>query len=617
MSLGLIFIFAVSMLLVPANAASDTGWTIFIYLCGSDLESDGGCATSDFVEILGSEYSDDVRVVVQTGGAASWECNVAADAIGRYVRTDEGLELVDALPCADMGSAETLQSFLEWGIENYSSSHMGLIFWNHGGGSITGVCFDELYHYNSLSLSDIGSALKCTSSKENGRFDFIGFDACLMATLETANMLAPYADYMYASEETEPGNGWDYTSFLNYLADNPGANGKELGKLQCESYYAYCMEDGSDPSITFSIIDLSKISDLVSSFDKTCKELSDSGEYTSAMRGIIKADNFGGNNRTEGYTNMVDLADMLRNISSAAPSAKQTLKALEDAVIYMNNAAMHKNAGGLSVYYPLSIQGSKEISIFREICPSTYYYALVARCAEGSDISASSDGSGFADIEQCETMEIEDVYLDEDGYYTVELSSMDELAYASCSLYLEDDDGSLIYLGEDDDVYIDYDACVIQDNFDGRWLCLDYYYLPIELVSQNDTLSIYTCSVLCDDEETNLQIVYDWDDGEYYILGIWDGIDAGTGMAARSAEPLEEGDILNIIYWYLDENDEWDYFESDDIEYYDGIEIYYDILPAADYYYAINLYDIYGNAYELDFTVFNVDEYGDVSFYED
>ena len=52
-----------------------------------------------------------------------------------------------------------------------------------------------------MGLANINKALKDGGVK----FDFIGFDACLMATAETALMLDQHADYLIASEETEPG----------------------------------------------------------------------------------------------------------------------------------------------------------------------------------------------------------------------------------------------------------------------------------------------------------------------------------------------------------------------------------------------------------------------------
>ena len=77
-----------------------------------------------------------------------------------------------------------------------------------------------------MSLAGISQAL----SRGGVKFDFIGFDACLMATVENALMLNEYADYMIASEETEPGYGWYYTDWLNALGSNPSIPTEELGQ---------------------------------------------------------------------------------------------------------------------------------------------------------------------------------------------------------------------------------------------------------------------------------------------------------------------------------------------------------------------------------------------------
>lgn len=63
------------------------------------------------------------------------------------------------------------------------------------------------------------------------KFAFIGFDACLMATVETANMLVPHADYMFASEETEPGYGWDYTEIAGFMRIQPNSERRSLTAL--------------------------------------------------------------------------------------------------------------------------------------------------------------------------------------------------------------------------------------------------------------------------------------------------------------------------------------------------------------------------------------------------
>ena len=50
------------------------------------------------------------------------------------------------------------------------------------------------------------------------RLEFVGFDACLMGTVETAYAIKNNVDYLIASEEIEPGTGWNYKKLLNQLS---------------------------------------------------------------------------------------------------------------------------------------------------------------------------------------------------------------------------------------------------------------------------------------------------------------------------------------------------------------------------------------------------------------
>ena len=201
---------------------SEGSWTIFVYLCGSDLESRGGAGTKDISEMLSGCTGSNVRFVVETGGARTWRNNtVSTRRLGRYLIQNGQIREVGNVAPSSMGEAATLSEFLTWGIGNYPSEHMGLILWDHGGGSITGVCFDELNQRDSLNLRELDTALNQAYGIMWDKFDFIGFDACLMCTLETANVLATYSYYMVASQESEPGNGWDYSSIGRSLSQNP------------------------------------------------------------------------------------------------------------------------------------------------------------------------------------------------------------------------------------------------------------------------------------------------------------------------------------------------------------------------------------------------------------
>ena len=55
----------------PSHARGET-WAVYLYLCGSDLETSFGAATSDLVEAAQVWLPPNVKHVVQTGGALEW-----------------------------------------------------------------------------------------------------------------------------------------------------------------------------------------------------------------------------------------------------------------------------------------------------------------------------------------------------------------------------------------------------------------------------------------------------------------------------------------------------------------------------------------------------------------
>lgn len=622
-----------------SSTIGGTGWTILVYMCGSDLESEYQAATGDIIEAISAQYSEDVHIVFQTGGSTEWASGISNTSIGRYVNIDGDVKLVEELRDANMGDPKTLADFVSWGIENYPAKRMGLVFWDHGGGSINGVCFDEKNDFDSLSLREIDRALNSVYDKMTDKFEFIGFDACLMSTLETANILVPYARYMFASEENEPGGGWNYTDIMNFLAENPDAAGAQLGEMQCASFYQHCKDANDYLDATFAITDLSKIDELLLSFDKTARQLYESGMINRIARSVYYADNFGGNNRSEGFTNMVDLKGFLSEVSAYAPNSADTIRKLDDAIVCSVSGERHKDAGGLSLYYPLAVQGSMELSIFSEICTSAYYLALVDTVAYGTtggdvygydnsgitgdsddfwgnDYSASDNvgtDSGLSSNDNC-AVKVTDVYFDDDGIYTVKLKDMDAYNYTTCCMFMEFDNAS-VYLGEDDDVIIDYDKMMLQDNFDGSWLSLGDIPLMIEPVSVVGDVHVYTCPILLNGEETNLRFEYDFNAEQWNVIGTWSGIDPETGAAGRDTVSLKYGDVITPLYIAIYDDGYTEYIDAGDYVVRGNVELGYYPLWDGDFSYSMIIYDVYGCYTFTEEVGFTLDEYGDVYFY--
>lgn len=634
------------------EADEDGVWTIFVYLCGTDLESSAMMGTQDVNEMRAAATGDNMRFIVQTGGTRRWNNGlVNSGKTERYLVQNGEMTRIDELAAANMGKPETLYGFLQWGLEEYASEHMGLILWNHGGGSITGVCFDEVKHYDSLDLKELDTALYAACEESGRRFDFIGFDACLMGTVETASVLASYADYMYGSEETEIGSGWDYAAIGDYLGANPDADAASLGKAVCDSFYKSCRAAGDEELVTLSVIDLNRLDDFLIAFNRFAKSMYDAGEKgyvkTQMLRAMGRADNFGGNNKSEGYTNMVDLGGIISACAPYAQGTEETLQALNDTVVYSVRGSAHKDASGLSTYYPLSVQGSKELRIFGGVCVSPYYLAFVDRQNQSGvikeDASDYDGGQWFNDsgawtwgesgdddywdyIDDYEqtgespyiTFDVEPE-LDENGNYWFSLD--DDGWEATLDVYgvvyqISPDGEDFIELGETYDIDGDWEYGIFADDFDGFWFSLpDGQNLATHIVEDGDGYEIYTSPIRLNGEDTNLRLKLDYsgDEMTMTIEGAWDGINE-QGAASRNVTKLKDGDVIVPLYKaYAIEDDREITYVGEEYVISGEPEFDYDFLDDGEYLYSFCIEDIYGDYYLTDSVSFTVED-GEVWF---
>ena len=610
-------------------AGNDGVWTIFVYMCGSDLETYSAAASMDLMEMMNSSLGRNARFIVETGGARDWYNNVSRNHIERYEITRRGGYRVDSLRQSNMGESGTLADFINWGLENYSSEHMGLVFWDHGSGSINGACFDEIYSYDGLDLMEIKNGLERSIGRTGWKFDFIGFDACLMATVETAAVLQGYADYMVASEETETGYGWDYTAIGAYLGYYPDTSAARLGKVICDSFYESCDLIGAAGSSTMSVTDLNKTQALINAFDAYAQDIYELTGNSDTLSAIIKqaraADNYGGNNVSEGFANMVDLGGIINAGAKYSDKAAAAQRALEEAVVYQIKGSDHQRATGLSIYYPLQTQGSSELNTFKEVCISNYYLGLVDKIVYGladplntagynnQGVVEGHDGDwdylDGIDLSESAAITFDDKpQVSESGTLWFDLSDegLKNTASVQSIVYLLSGDGEIaICLGLSSDVRGNWNNGVFADNFDGLWFALpDGQPLCIYLVEECDGYDIYTSPVEYNGEAKNLRFVWDYEAGEVYMIGVWDGIE-DYGAAGRIGTELKRGDVIVPLY------DAFEVESGKDTRYYGEPYVYYgdpylDFAPLLEgqYIYGFCIDDIYGGSLFTDMVYF-------------
>ena len=548
------------------NAEAGT-WAIYWYLCGSDLESNGGFATSDLMEMMEVALPENVRVVIQTGGAKTWQNNVVdADILQRYVYDSEGLTLVDELPPASMGDAATLTDFLRYCKQNYPAEKTAVLFWNHGGGSVSGAAFDERYGYDSLTLDEMQTAFGRVweADENNPPLELVGFDTCLMATVDVAGTFAGTAHYLVASEEVEPANGWDYTGWLGALATDPAMDGAALGEVICDAYYAGCQAVGTHSNATLSLTDLTRTGPLLEAYEAFGAEAlaaacEDPGFFSRFARVAAQSENYGGNTREQGYTNMVDLGHMARQSTGLLQTAGDVLNALEDCVLYRVSGPYRAESTGLSCYY--SYNGD-----LNDLCGYTnvgagqafkyfYSYELTGQLDDaGMEYISGMNYEELPQIQSLAAMGWDGMPLqvDEDGvsHLTLGPEADNILAGIGFSLYYFDEENDImLLLGTDNDMNADWENGVFSDNFRGVWGGIDGHMVYMELCFEGEDYNLYSVPVLLNGEPYNLQVAYDFTTEEWSILGARQGI-GEAGMSDKELRLLQPGDTLTTI-WYL------------------------------------------------------------------
>lgn len=325
--------------------------TVLVYMCGTDLESNSAMATKDINEMLNADVGGNLNVIVYTGGCKNWRNNVISSSCNQIWQVKNGQFncLVKDAGANPMTDSSTLSSFIKWGAKNFPADRMDLILWDHGGGSITGYGYDQKYPYaGSMTLSGINSALRNSDVK----FDFIGFDACLMGTAETGLVLSDYADYLFGSEELEPGIGWYYTNWLNAFAKNTSMPTLKIGKIIADDFVEKCASQCPGQTTTLSVTDLAELSQTLpptlNAFASNASDKISNGEYKAVATARSGSQEFARSERLD----QIDLAHFGKLMGTN--EGTMLADTVMDAVKYNRTSKNIANAYGLSIYFPFS-----------------------------------------------------------------------------------------------------------------------------------------------------------------------------------------------------------------------------------------------------------------------
>jgi len=359
---------------IAASASSyEADWLFMVYLDADNNLESAGIDDLNEMEVAGS--TDRVKIVVQMDRAVrDWDDDTSngnwTGAKRFYVTHDADAALINSSVIADlgevnMGAPATLQGFIEWAIANYPAQHYALVLWNHGSGwrernatnAIKSICIDDQAN-DELTMTELRSALTAANTTTGEVLDIIGFDACLMQMVEVAYQVMgsasrPLADIAVGSEETEPGDGWDYAAILTALTANPAMTPSALATQIVNDYIS---SYSSSLGITQSAAKLGLVDELATAIDSFAQAMiSATGDWSAISTARSQAQEYYYDYYIDLY-HFAQLVNQNTSISQAVrDAASSVMTAVDNAVIAEGHTASLANSHGLSIYYPETV----------------------------------------------------------------------------------------------------------------------------------------------------------------------------------------------------------------------------------------------------------------------
>lgn len=261
------------------------------------------------------------------------------------VRRAGGSVVKQEIGDTNTGDPDVLADFIAYAVKEYPAANYALILNDHGS-SWPGVGADGSSGNDQLTLAELHDGVAAGLEAAGiDRLDLIGFDACLMATYETASLLQDVADRMLSSEELEPGYGWDYTALE---AAARGGSVDDLAASVIKAFSEQSLREG-ESQVTLSSIDLTKMPAVDEAVDAFAAALTaDAAELAPDIgRALTQNLGFGATPDYNFYmTDLGMLGDALGGAGAAVASA------IDDAVVDSMDGQATRGASGMAIYFP-------------------------------------------------------------------------------------------------------------------------------------------------------------------------------------------------------------------------------------------------------------------------
>lgn len=366
----------------PANTPAPMAeWTILAYYDADNNLESGIMYDMDEFE-RGGGSTEAVRLITLLDRSVDYDTSNGnwTDARLYEISADKSNDVTTAYPPTldsdplaylgeiDMGDEVNLLNFLVWGMTMYPAQHYAISLNNHGGAWAGTVWDDSSAVHNNLTIPEMASVFsRALQEVGRSRFDLLINDSCLMSSMENFAGLAPYFNYAFSSPEIMNNPGFNMTTLVETLNQQPNIEVPQLGRILADRY----MQDmnismpGTATYMGVGITDLREFPRLLDSLSAFTALIGEKPETYTQLLGRARANTYTYSTWAGSYDS-IDLGDFMGRVVSAATDSELRLAA-QNVLDSLDVALVYSTAGDLlaqetsfyNIFFP---QGSENFN---------------------------------------------------------------------------------------------------------------------------------------------------------------------------------------------------------------------------------------------------------------
>ncbi|MDD2228968.1 MAG: clostripain-related cysteine peptidase [Candidatus Cloacimonetes bacterium] len=224
----LLLLTIISLALGKLSAES---WTVLVYMA-----ADNNLATNAVIDINSMEIAtqpEGLNIIVQAD---------FPEGAKRYRIMQDTSSLVTSPIISNMGSIDsgdyhTLNSFINWGFQAYPADRKMLVIWSHGNSwyknsDSKSICDDD----TSQNRINVYNGELAQAFANTPHLDILLLDACSMQGIEVLTEIYTFTDYVIASADLVPANGFPYETIIPLFETDINTILAQIPNLFVESY---------------------------------------------------------------------------------------------------------------------------------------------------------------------------------------------------------------------------------------------------------------------------------------------------------------------------------------------------------------------------------------------